>query len=98
MTVARLTSIATVDRSIETPAERVRRLQAEARSLAAEQVEALADDLQRLGAQAAEIASGGEAYPAGVRDVAGRLASDLSDRAQLILVILGRTRGTSSLS
>ena len=94
MTVTRLTPVATLtERTVESAGERVRRLQAEARQLAAEQVEALAHDLTQLGAAAAEIASGGEAYPAGVRELSSRMAHDLVDKAQAMLVLLNRNRG-----
>jgi hypothetical protein len=97
MTVTRLTAVpAVADRAAEGPGARVRRLQDEARQLAAEQVEALAHALSDLGAQAAEISTGGEAYPIGVREMASRLASDLPDRAQAMLVLLNRVRGLAT--
>jgi len=93
MTVARLSAVPTSDRPLEGAGARVRRLQDEARSIAAEQIEALVSDLIELAAQAAEISSGGEAYPAGVREMASRMAGELPDRAQSMLTILHRTRG-----
>jgi hypothetical protein len=74
----------------ETATQRIRRLQMEAKSLAHEQVEAFCDDLVLLAQRAADIAEGGDAYPAGVRDMASRLAADLPDRAQGLLAISGR--------
>jgi hypothetical protein len=77
----------------ETGFERIRRLQAEARSLAREQVEAACRDLAELAERCAEIAAGGEAFPAGVREMASRLAVDLPDRAQGMLIIARRIGG-----
>ena len=94
MSVTRLSTVSVAsDRAADSTGARVRRLQDEARHLATEQVEAFATDLVELGAQAAEIAGGGDAYPAGVREMASRMAVDLADRAQAMLVILHRTRG-----
>src|ERR1700739_3556216 len=52
-------------RPVETAAQRVQRLQLEARTLAKEQVESLADDLNAMASRAAEIAAGGSVYPVG---------------------------------
>ncbi len=75
----------------ETTAQRVQRLQREAHLLAREQVEALEAQLRAVAAMAADIGHGGEAYPAGVRDMAERLAEDLPARAQTLQAILERT-------
>lgn len=77
-------------RKPETTSARVRRLQAEARILAREQIEALEKSMAALAAQALEIAEGGEAYPAGVRDLANRLAEDLQTRSQSMQVLMAR--------
>ena len=77
-------------RGSETGFERVRRLQAEARMLAREEVEALCQDLMALAGRAAEIAEGGDAFPPGVRDMASRLAADLPHQAQGMQVISER--------
>ncbi|MDR3511708.1 MAG: hypothetical protein P4L73_08745 [Caulobacteraceae bacterium] len=77
-------------RSVETVAQRIRRLQQEARMLAREQVEALAHDFNVLAERAAEIADGGEAYPAGVRDLASRMATDVPQKVQALLSIMNR--------
>ncbi len=74
----------------EKPADRVRRLQAEARILAREQTELLARDLVAMAARAQEIADGGDAYPAGVREMASRIAADLPQRAQGLTAITER--------
>lgn len=68
----------------ETVAQRVRRLQTEARALAKDHVKALTAAMVDLERFAAEIAEGGEAYPPGVRDLARRLAEDLEARVQTL--------------
>ena len=78
-------------RKPETTSQRVRRLQAEARILAREQVETLEKSMAALAAQAREVAEGGDAYPAGVRDIAARLAEDLETRSQSMQVLMART-------
>ena len=85
------TEVYNLGRDPETSAQRVRRLQDEARMLAREQVEILARDLNALALRAAEIADGGEAYPAGVRELASRLTADLPQKAQSLTSILERT-------
>jgi hypothetical protein len=77
-------------RAPESVTERIRRLQWEARVLAAEQVEAVGAELEALAARALEIAEGGEAYPAGVRELASRIATDLPEKAKTLLTILHR--------
>jgi len=74
----------------ETASQRIQRLQLEAKTLAREQVEAFCEELAALAQRALDIAEGGDAYPAGVREMASRLASDLPERAQGMLVISER--------
>jgi hypothetical protein len=78
-------------RGPETTAQRVKRLQAEARLLAREEVERLDRGLSDLAVLAAEIAAGGDAYPAGVRELASRIASDLPQKAQGLRSLVSRT-------
>ena len=78
-------------RKPETTADRVKRLQLEARALAVEQVEALEKVLMQASDMAREIAEGGDAYPVGARELAGRLASDLPARSQTLKAIVSRT-------
>lgn len=73
-----------------TTAERVKRLQAEARMLAVEQVEALEKALLTAASMAREIAEGGDAYPVGARELAGRLAADLPGKGETLRAIVGR--------
>ena len=72
-------------------ANRIQRLQQEAKSLAAEHIHALLtvlDDVQRI---SEEIAKGGEAYPVGVRQIAQRLTDEARDRHQTITAITTRS-------
>lgn len=70
--------------------ERVQQLQAEAKRLAGEHVDALRASLLQTQRIAEEIAQGGEAYPAGVRDIARRLGEDNAARALTIEGIMAR--------
>ena len=79
-------------RAPETTAARVKRLQAEARALALEQVEALEQALLKAAAMANEIAEGGDAYPVGARELASRLAADLPAKAETIKAIVGKSQ------
>lgn len=72
-------------------ADRVKRLQLEARALAVEQVEALEKLLLQASVMAREIAAGGDAYPVGAREQAGRLAADLPARAQTLMAVVSRS-------
>jgi hypothetical protein len=81
----------TVAPKAETVAERVRRLQAEAKQLAKDHVKSLTAAMVDLEQLAAEIAEGGEAYAPGIRDVARRLVEDLDSRVQTLEAIAART-------
>ena len=74
----------------ETTAERVRRLQAEARIVAREHIEQLEHCLMRTAEVAREVAEGGEAYPVGVREMASRMSEDLFDKLVSMRAILDR--------
>lgn len=75
----------------ETRAERVRRMQANAKALAREQIEAMAEAMIELAHMAEEVATGGDAYPVGVRELSGRLKADLEAQAKSIEVLLRRS-------
>lgn len=75
----------------ETVAQRVQRLQAEAKQLAKDHIRTLTSAMADLEQLAAEIAEGGEAYAPGVRDVARHLAEDLDSRVQTLEAISART-------
>ena len=74
----------------ETVAERVRKLQAEAKQLAKDHIHALTAAMAEVEVMAAEIAEGGDAYPAGVRDLARRFAEDCDARVQTLEAITAR--------
>jgi len=75
----------------ETVAQRIQRLQAEARDLAKDHVKDFTIAMVDLAELANEIAEGGEAYSPGIRDVARRLAEDLDSRIQTIEAIIARS-------
>jgi hypothetical protein len=78
-------------RGPESTAQRVKRLQAEARMLAREEAERLDRGMMDMAALAAEIVAGGEVYPAGVRELASRLAADLPQKAQGLRSLISRS-------
>jgi hypothetical protein len=69
---------------------RIRALQAEARGLAREHIFALESAMGQVERLAAEIAGGGDAYPAGVRDIARRVAEDCGLKVATIEAITER--------
>jgi len=75
----------------ETVAQRVQRLQTEARQLAKDHVKSLTSAILELEQLAAEIADGGDAYAPGIRDIARRLVEDLEARVQTLDAISART-------
>ena len=77
-------------RAPETTADRVKRLQMEAHSLALEEIEALEKLLLDAAAKAKAIADGGDAYPVGAREIAVRLSADLPTKAETLRMILSR--------
>lgn len=77
-------------RAPETTGERVKRLQLEAHALALEEIEQLERLLLQAAEKAKEIASGGDAYPVGAREIASRIAADLPTRAETIKTIVNR--------
>ena len=79
-----------LDRKPETTGERVRRLQAEARLLAREEVESLEKALLQCASMAEQVAQGGDAYPAGVRELASRVAEDLPAKVHTMQALMGR--------
>jgi hypothetical protein len=74
----------------QSASDRIRRLQAEARDLAREQVEALADALGKVSRLAADIAEGGELYPVGAREVARRLTEEAAHQSLTLTAIVER--------
>jgi len=74
----------------EPVAQRVRRLQAEARELAKTHIHALTAAMAEAQQIACDIAEGGDVYPAGVRDMARRFAEECDARLQGVAAIAGR--------
>lgn len=75
----------------ETPvAERIQRLQNEARGLAREHVSALTAAIHQAQKLASEIAEGGESYPVGIRELAGRFVEEAESRVQTLEVLAAR--------
>ena len=85
--VSNLPETATTNESV---AQKVRRLQVEAASLAREQVLALENALAEVTRLSAEIAEGGEANPVGAREIPRRLAEDSEASAKTLELILAR--------
>jgi hypothetical protein len=79
------------DVTVETVAQRVRRLQDEARQLASDHIFAFTLAMEQVTRMAEEIAVGGDVYPAGVRDLARRFAEDCELRVQTVEAISGRS-------
>jgi hypothetical protein len=72
----------------ETTAARIRRLQAEAQTLAREEVAALERRIVELAQAARQVAEGGDAYHIGAREVARRLAEELPRQAGVLEALL----------
>jgi hypothetical protein len=74
----------------ESPVDRIRRLQHEARTLAREHIELLAATLAEVSRLAGEIADGGEVYPVGAREIARRLTEEANHNALTLTAIIDR--------
>jgi hypothetical protein len=74
----------------ESPVDRIRRLQAETRSLAREHIEMLAQALSEVSRLSGEIADGGEAYPVGARELSRRLYEETGKQALTLTAIIDR--------
>ncbi len=79
-------------RGPDTVADRVKRLQEEARLLAREEIESFENQISMVAKMADEIAKGGDAYPVGVRAMAEQLSHDLILRVQSLKAIMERVR------
>jgi hypothetical protein len=71
-------------------ADHIRQLQTEAKLLARDHIALLGASLSQTQRLAEEIAGGGEAYPAGVRDIARRLADDSAAKALTLQALMAR--------
>jgi hypothetical protein len=74
----------------ESPGDRIRRLQGEAKCLAREHVELLAATLTEVSRLSGEICEGGELYPVGARELARRLTEEANMNALTLTAILDR--------
>jgi len=74
----------------ESATQKIKRLQAEARSLAREQLESLSRALSEVTLLAAEVADGGELYPVGARELARRLAEETGKQGLTLSAIIER--------
>ena len=74
----------------ETPSQKIKRLQAEAKSLAREHVVLLSTQLTEVSRLASEIADGGDLYPVGARELARRLVEDASKQSLTLSAIIDR--------
>ena len=74
----------------ESPADRIKRLQHEAKSLAREHIEMLSTALSEVSRLSGEIAEGGELYPVGVRELARRLTDEAGKNALTLTAIIDR--------
>lgn len=83
-------ALTVVTNNTESAGNQIKRLQAEARTLAAKQIIQFTRTITDLEQMAAEIAEGGDAYPAGIRDIARRLAEELDAKGQTISAIAVR--------
>jgi hypothetical protein len=74
----------------ESPGDRIRRLQHEAKSLAREHIELLAATLAEVSRLSGEIAEGGELYPVGVRELSRRLTDEANMTSLTLTAIIDR--------
>lgn len=79
-----------VDNTASPIAQRVIRLQAEAKALAGEHIAELLKAMGQVHALSAEIAKGGDVYSPGVRDLCRKQAEEMAGRAQNIASLSGR--------
>ncbi|HZZ90195.1 MAG TPA: hypothetical protein VFE13_17835 [Caulobacteraceae bacterium] len=75
---------------LESPADRIRRLQHEAKTLAREHIEMLAAALAEVSRLSGEIADGGEIYPVGARELSRRLTEEANNHALTLTAIIDR--------
>ena len=76
----------------DSPAERARKLFAEAQEAALEQVTHLSVALDQVVELAKSIADGGDIYPAGIRELCRRAAEETSGRARTLEALAARRR------
>ena len=76
---------------VETAADRAKRLLTEARAAAIEHIGSVSTALETLIEVSADVAEGGEAYPAGVRDLCRRMTEDLQARLNTLDSIMSKS-------
>jgi hypothetical protein len=74
----------------DSPADRIRRLNSEARMLAREHIEQLAAALTEVSRLSSEIAEGGDIYPVGARELSRRLIDEAGKNALTLTAIIDR--------
>ena len=74
----------------DSPADRIRRLNSEARMLAREHIEQLAAALSEVSRLSGEIADGGDFYPVGARELSRRLVDEAGKQALTLTAIVDR--------
>ena len=74
----------------ESPADRIRRLQAEARGLAHEHIEILCGARNEVARLSSEIAEGGDLYPVGARELGRRLVEEMKRHVLTLTAIVER--------
>lgn len=75
----------------ETPAGKIRRLLAEIKEAASDELEELDLAIEQLCAICDSISGGGEAFPPGIREICRGMAEDARSQAKSIDLILQRT-------
>jgi hypothetical protein len=80
----------TLPQEAEGLAARIQRLQAEARSMAVQHIHALEAAIDEVARIAAEVASGGEAYPVGARELSRQMLGDYEGRRRALDAIVNR--------
>ncbi len=77
-------------RGPDTVADRVKRLQEEAKLLAREEIQAFENQIIATAQMADTIAKGGDAYPVGVRAMAEQMSEELPMRVQSLKALMER--------
>lgn len=77
----------------ESPSDKIRRLRAEIKAAANDEIEELDDAIDHLCQIALSIADGGEAFPPGVRELCRTLAEEVAAQGKSVAVIMQRAGG-----
>lgn len=79
-----------VVRSSESISDRIKGLQDQTQALAAEHVRELTEAMRLVERLAHEIATGGDSYPVGIREIARRLGEDMAFKSMTADALMGR--------